>query len=121
MQELPKLAVGEQACLLYLSREYPKPQLTLFRFGMVNSQETQQWPNQADESSFADLQGQVLGSPVEGVRARLAGRRTYGRIITSLGPEGSRKFTPRSWFSFKVAGTSKLEISIFLVHAPVIQ
>jgi len=46
---------------------------------------------------------------------------TYSRITTSCGPEGRRKFEPRSWFNFRVAGTSRSLISIFLVHEPVVQ
>ena len=45
----------------------------------------------------------------------------YGRIITSCGPEGNRKLERRSWFSFRVVGTSKVEILISLVHEPMVQ
>jgi hypothetical protein len=49
------------------------------------------------------------------------GAGNYGRIITSWGPEGSLKFDPRSWFNLRVAGTSRLEIRIFLVHQPLVK
>jgi hypothetical protein len=34
----------------------------------------------------------------------------YGRIITSFGLDGSVNLAPRSWFSFRVPGTSKATI-----------
>ena len=53
-------------------------------------------------------------------RARLAAE-AHPPIITSCGPVGSRKFVPRSWFSFSVAATSKSEIFTVRVHDPVLQ
>ena len=75
------------------------------------------WEESGTRCSFAvkipavQVGGKKSGSKTE----------TYSRITTSCGPDGRLNFEPRSWFSFRVAGTSRLAISIFLVHEPLVQ
>ena len=63
----------------------------------------------------------VAGVFILAVKSACEGTEAHPPIITSYGPDGRRKFVPRSWFSFRVAGTSKSETFTVRDHELVLQ